>query len=176
MKRVIAKSLLAATVMALTVGVASAETVTLRGHFIAEGSATSHPKGRVTARLDTVTHKLRYWISYSGLTGPVTMAHFHGPADVGVSAGVLVPITDKFPVATHGKIKGQVMTISDQAQTALLADQSYVNLHTKAYPSGEARAQLYVSHPHAHPAKTSITQMHHDSGTQQNPPPATGGK
>ncbi len=29
---------------------------------------------------------------YSGLTGPATAAHFHGPAPVGKNAGVMIPI------------------------------------------------------------------------------------
>lgn len=41
---------------------------------------------------DAATKKLSWKVSYSGLSGPATAAHFHGPAEVGKNAGVAVPI------------------------------------------------------------------------------------
>src|ERR1700760_4828296 len=52
----------------------------------------SNASGDVLARLDTSTKKLNYTITYMGLSGPATAAHFHGPADAGANAGVAVPI------------------------------------------------------------------------------------
>ncbi len=48
--------------------------------------------GDVLATLDTSTKKLNYTMTYYGLTGPATAAHFHGPAAPGANAGVVVPI------------------------------------------------------------------------------------
>ncbi len=36
--------------------------------------------GKLDASFDTATHTLVWTVSYSGLTGPATAAHFHGPA------------------------------------------------------------------------------------------------
>ena len=49
--------------------------------------------GEVTATFDPATKRLSWKGSYSNLTGPVTAAHFHGPAKPGENAGVLVPVT-----------------------------------------------------------------------------------
>src|SRR5262249_36198250 len=49
--------------------------------------------GTVTASYDTASKKLTWKGNYSGLSGPATMAHFHGPAEPGKNAGVAVPIT-----------------------------------------------------------------------------------
>ena len=37
--------------------------------------------GTLTATYDTASKKLTWKGNYSGLTGPATMAHFHGPAE-----------------------------------------------------------------------------------------------
>lgn len=41
---------------------------------------------------DPATKKLSWKVTYSGLSGPATAAHFHGPADVGKNGGVAVAI------------------------------------------------------------------------------------
>ena len=129
----------AATLLMACGGVASAQTVMLTGQFAAEGAATTQATGDVAATLDTVTHKLSYTIHYAGLSGPVTVAHFHGPAKPGVSAGVLQPIAGPFQSGMTA-----TGTVSADTQKALLANLTYVNLHTTAYPKGEARAQMIV--------------------------------
>lgn len=116
-----------------------AKSVTLTGQFAAEGAATTHPTGNVTATLDTDTHQLNYTIDYDGLSGPVVNAHFHGPAKPGVNAGILQPIKGPY----HSGMS-QTVTVSAKTEKALLDNLTYVNLHTKAYPKGEARAQMIV--------------------------------
>ena len=49
---------------------------------------TAAGTGTVTATYDTATKKFTWKGSYSGLTGPATAAHFHGPAAAGKNAGV----------------------------------------------------------------------------------------
>ena len=41
---------------------------------------------------DPASKKLSWKVTYSGLSGPATAAHFHGPAEAGKNAGVAVPI------------------------------------------------------------------------------------
>ena len=43
--------------------------------------------GSLTATYDTNTKALNWTATYSGLSGPAIMSHFHGPADPSVNAG-----------------------------------------------------------------------------------------
>jgi len=93
--------------------------------------------GTADATYDPATHKLTYTITFSGLSGPATMAHFHGPAKPGANAGVV----DKLGMNPVSPIKGSVKLTDQQAQQ--LADGLwYANIHTAANPKGELRGQL----------------------------------
>ena len=120
--------------------VAIAKDVALSGNFAGEHGATNQPAGQVDATLNTVTHKLKYTIEYTGLSGPVTAAHFHGPAKPGVDAGVMTKIPGPYESGMS-----HTVTIDAKTQKAMLDGMTYVNLHTKAHPKGEARAQMTVS-------------------------------
>jgi hypothetical protein len=65
------------------------------------------------------------------------MAHFHGPAPVGVNAGVIVPV--KGSVASP--IRGEA-TLTPEQSADLLAGKWYFNVHTAANPGGEIRGQV----------------------------------
>ncbi len=119
---------------------AAAKTVTLGGDFVTEHGATNQASGHVKATLDTVTHKLKYTIEYKDFTGPITIAHFHGPAAAGVDAGVMKAIPGPYQSGMSNAV-----TIDAATQSAMLDGLTYVNLHTKQYPKGEARAQMKVS-------------------------------
>ena len=121
---------------------AAAKDVALSGDFAGEHGATNQPSGHVAATLDTVTHQLKYTIDYKGLSGPVTIAHFHGPAKPGVDAGVM-----KLIPGPYASGMSNTVTIDAETQSAMLGGMTYVNLHTKAHPKGEARAQMTVTGP-----------------------------
>ena len=53
---------------------------------------TSAGKGTADIDYDAATKKLSWKVTYSGLTGPATMAHFHGPAEAGKNAAVAIAI------------------------------------------------------------------------------------
>ncbi|PNA11302.1 CHRD domain-containing protein, partial [Pseudomonas sp. MPR-R1B] len=74
--------------------------------------------------------------TYSGLTGPVTAAHFHGPAKAGENAGVMVPVT-----AASSPFSGTA-TLDDAKAAGLEAGNLYFNIHTAANPKGEIRGQV----------------------------------
>ncbi len=94
--------------------------------------------GVVDATYDTTTKVFNYNITYSGMTGPATAAHFHGPGAVGENAGVVVPMKDpKSPI--HG-----TTTITSQQASELQAGKWYFNVHTAAHPQGEIRGQLIM--------------------------------
>jgi len=97
---------------------------------------TTAGTGEVTATYDTDSKKLTWKGSYSGLTGPATAAHFHGPAPVGKNAGVMVPIS---PAASP--LDGSA-TLTDAQAKALMDGDMYVNVHTAANKAGEIRGQL----------------------------------
>jgi hypothetical protein len=92
--------------------------------------------GSVTATFDTDSKKLSWKGSYSGLTGPATAAHFHGPASAGKNAGVMVPINP------HGPSFDGSATLADAQAKALMDGDIYVNIHTAANKDGEIRGQL----------------------------------
>ena len=92
--------------------------------------------GTLTATYDTTTKKLTYSVSYTGLTGPATAAHFHGPAAAGANAGVAVPVKD-----AASPIKADA-TLTDAQAADLQAGKWYFNVHTEKNKGGEIRGQL----------------------------------
>ena len=86
---------------------------------------------------DAASKKLTRKLPYSGLTGPATAAHFHGPAEPGKNAGVAVAI----PNATSSPAEGSA-TLTDAQAADLAAGKYYVNVHTAANPGGEIRGQV----------------------------------
>ena len=78
---------------------------------------TTDPAGNtVTATYDPATKVLTWEGSFSGLTGPATAAHFHGPAEAGKNAGVAIPI----PGAANSPAEGSA-TLTDAQAADLLA-------------------------------------------------------
>jgi hypothetical protein len=86
---------------------------------------------------DAATRKLSWKLTYSGLSGPATAAHFHGPAEPGKNAGVAVAI----PNATETPAEGSAI-LTDAQAADLMAGNYYVNVHTAANPGGEIRGQV----------------------------------
>jgi hypothetical protein len=97
---------------------------------------TTAGKGSADIDFDPATKKLSWKLTYSGLTGPATMAHFHGPAEPGKNAGVAVPITP----ASSGSEGSATLTAAQAAD--LMAGKYYVNVHTEANKGGEIRGQV----------------------------------
>jgi hypothetical protein len=92
--------------------------------------------GELTAKLDTATKSFSWKLTYSGLSGPATMAHFHGPAAAGANAGVALPIKPADSGSTG------TATLTDAQVADLEAGKWYVNVHTGANPGGEIRGQV----------------------------------
>ena len=86
---------------------------------------------------DPASKKLSWKVTYSGLSGPATAAHFHGPAEAGKNSGVAVAI----PNAATSPIEGSA-TLTDAQAADLMAGNYYVNIHTAANPAGEIRGQV----------------------------------
>ncbi|MDP2330860.1 MAG: CHRD domain-containing protein [Reyranella sp.] len=92
--------------------------------------------GELTSTYDTATKKFTWTVTYSGLSGPPTAAHFHGPAAAGANAGVVVP--QKGELASP--MKGEA-TLTDAQAADLQAGKWYFNIHTEANKGGEIRGQ-----------------------------------
>ena len=101
---------------------------------------SSPATGTVEAKFDSATGTLTWTATYSGLTGPATAAHFHGPAPTGKAAGVMVPVSGPL----DSPIKGSAKLTPEQAK-ALAEGQVYFNIHTAANKSGEIRGQMIMS-------------------------------
>lgn len=96
--------------------------------------------GMVDAMLDPATHVLTFTVTYENLTGPATMAHFHGPAAPGANAGVEIPI----PGSVASPIKGTA-TLTPELEKQLADGKLYVNVHTDANKGGEIRGQVLAA-------------------------------
>src|SRR6478672_13122584 len=88
---------------------------------------TTAGKGTADVDFDPATKKLSWKLTYSGLTGPATAAHFHGPAEAGKNAGVAVAI----PGATSSPAEGSA-TLTDAQAADLTGGKLYINVHTAA--------------------------------------------
>jgi hypothetical protein len=100
-------------------------------------ATTSSATGTADLDYDAASKKLSWTVTYSGLSGPATAAHFHGPAEAGKNAGVAVPI----PNAAASPVKGEA-TLTDAQAADLLGGKYYINIHTAANPGGEIRGQV----------------------------------
>lgn len=102
---------------------------------------TTTGSGSATVTLDG--DKITWNVTFSGLSGPATAAHIHGPAPAGKNAGVIVWLS------TKGKPASSPLTGSATLTAAQAADlkngQCYVNVHTAKNPGGEIRGQLMKS-------------------------------
>jgi len=130
-------------VSALTVVSMAAHAATINLKADLKSSAEVPPKdsagtGTLTATLDTETNELKYHVEFSGLTGAVVAAHFHGPAAEGANGKPQVPIKGS-PIASP--IDGKATLTPEQAKD-LTEGKWYFNLHTAANPGGEVRGQI----------------------------------
>jgi hypothetical protein len=97
---------------------------------------TSAGTGTANVTWNSDTKELSWTIEFSGLSGPATAAHFHGPADPGANAGPVVPIDD-----LESPLEGKA-TLTDEQAADLAAGKWYINVHTAASPDGEIRGQV----------------------------------
>ena len=120
---------------------ASAETLTFKTALKSSDEVPpndSTGSGALEATLDTATKVLKYDITYSGLTGPATAAHFHGPAVAGKNAPPVIAIpSEKLASPIHGQA-----TLTAAQEKDLRDGNWYFNVHTAKHPGGEIRGQL----------------------------------
>ena len=138
-----ASSILAASALALVLSVAPAFAEVINFSVELSGAAEVPPNdsagtGTLEATLDTDSKILKYTVTYEGLTGPVTGAHFHGPADATANAPPVVPVPEDMLASP---IEGEA-TLTDDQIAEIQNHMWYFNIHTAQYPDGELRGQL----------------------------------
>jgi hypothetical protein len=129
-------------VMALSAGLlastsAFAEMMTFKATL---DGASQSPKvdtkatGTADVKVDTTAKTITWKIIGKDLTGPVTAAHFHGPAAAGANAAPEIDISKSVDAGTS--------PITDAQLADLEAGKLYLNLHTAKFPDGEIRGQV----------------------------------
>ncbi len=123
----------------LSIAAANADSVAYRASL--KGSQEVPPNttsgtGTADVSFDTATKTLTWKVTYSGLTGPATMAHIHGPAAPGQNAPVVIAFKNP-----NSPIEGS-QVITDAQAADLAAGKLYINVHTAENKGGEIRGQL----------------------------------
>lgn len=120
--------------------------------------------GAGSAAFTLTPQGLVYDLTVTGLTGPITAAHFHRAA-----AGSNGPVVRDILASFTGNTAFGVWTPQDSSPLTptlicdILAGNIYVNVHTAAHPGGEARGQLALS-----AGRTSLTATLR--GNEEEPP------
>ncbi|MBK8984023.1 MAG: CHRD domain-containing protein [Ignavibacteria bacterium] len=119
--------------------------------------------GTLTGTYDDVTNTLVFSVSFSGLTGNTTASHFHGPAAVGVNAGVRIGLTG-FPTGVTSGAYSNTFVLTAANELELLGDIWYLNIHSSSFGGGEIRGQVYAT-PNAILELTALIEGFYDSGS-----------
>jgi hypothetical protein len=133
----------ALTTVLLTGGASFAETMSVKADLQASSEVpptTSKGTGALTGTYDTSTKVLTWSVTYSGLTGPASAAHFHAPAEKGKNSGVEIPIKGELASPITG-----TATLTDEQAKNLTTGMTYFNIHTAANKGGEVRGQVSAS-------------------------------
>ncbi|MFG0330737.1 MAG: PQQ-dependent sugar dehydrogenase [Phycisphaerales bacterium] len=99
---------------------------------------TTPATGTGTATLDTDTNLFSWNVSFSGLNGSQTAAHFHAPAPVCVSAGVSIGLPLGSPIVGSA-------TVTEAQEQQILQGLWYLNVHSDLHPAGEIRGQVELA-------------------------------
>ena len=109
---------------------------------------TSLGTGFAMITLENDNNTLDVTVSFSGLTGPATMAHIHCCTAPGTNTGVVLPFTN-FPAANQGSYTQSFLLSSNLSGITAAAflsgvqgGMAYVNIHTAQFPGGEIRGFL----------------------------------
>lgn len=110
--------------------------------------------GSAMMTFDPSGNELSWFIEFSGLSGPATAAHFHGPAAAGANAGIQVNIGETSGLVSP--MNGSAVLTSEQV-SSLLDGQLYINIHTEANTGGEIRGQVSCTEEESPPSEESET-------------------
>jgi glucose/arabinose dehydrogenase len=116
-------------------------TVQMAGFFELPNPVESPGEG--SGLLTLVDNRLTFDMTYGGLPENAVAAHFHGPANIHESAGVMIDLEphNGQGFGRSGTFSGAVELTPDQ-YLALISGRTYVNVHTPSNPAGEIRGQV----------------------------------
>jgi len=140
MTRFVPAFVLAIAAAALVVADASAEIISFKAELSGANEVPAvegDGKGTLTATYDTDTKTLTYKAEYTGMSGPVTAAHFHGPSDNAHNAPVLIPVSGGLASPMQGSA-----VLTDAQAADLMGGRLYFNVHTAKLRPGEIRGQV----------------------------------
>ena len=122
--------------VALSANAAHAEVIKYTVQLNAANEVTpsnSAGTGAGEVSYDTETRTLTWNITYSGLSGPATEAHFHGPAGPGINGKPVVLLSGDLASPLNGSaVLPFVITAWNDW---------YFDIHTEKFPRGEIRGQ-----------------------------------
>jgi len=137
----IALALSLTALLVISVATASAQPaftarIALTGAAEAPGPGDPDATGQAKILLVPANGLVCWQLSWADIDGTVTAAHIHGPAAVGVPAGVLVPLS-------VDPAKGCIRADAELVAT-IAGDPTnyYVNIHSTVFPAGAVRGQL----------------------------------
>lgn len=114
-----------------------------------EGSATTPGSGFATLLLSGDEAKAELKASYSNLTTPEVAKHIHGPAGPTQNADILFDIdTAPYDEATQTytwDIGPVGANSAAQVVAAIKSGNTYINIHSSRFPSGEIRGQFLLA-------------------------------
>ncbi len=144
-RRTIITSTAAAGILALVAGAPQAAQAAAMSFSVPLSGAQQVPPvktaghGNAHLTFNPANDMLTWDVTYAAMSSPVTMAHIHTGA-AGKNGGVDIWLTKKgHPVMSP--IKGSAKLTAAQVKL-MMADDLYINVHTKKHPAGEIRGQI----------------------------------
>ena len=153
--------------------VAGVSVVSAQIHFTAQinGSqevppVTTTATGTGSFTLSSDLTSLKWTVTYQGLSGTLSAAHFH-TSPTGINGPVVKPIAGSGGAASATLSGTWTSTDASAPLTqalveSLLTGRIYINFHTTANPGGEVRGQLIL--------ETGLHFTANLTGSQENPP------
>lgn len=118
---------------------------TLSGIF--ENPPNASPAtGNITGTYDDVTKTISFNLTFSGMTGTTTAAHFHAPAGLTSNSPVRIGFVG-FPTGVTSGSYSNSYVLTAQQEGWLMTDSMYVNVHSNVLPGGEIRHQMFLDNP-----------------------------
>ncbi len=118
---------------------------TLSGIFENPPNAST-ATGNITGTYDDVTKTISFNLTFSGITGTTTAAHFHAPAGLTANSPVRIGFVG-FPTGVTNGAYANSYILTAQQESWLMTDSMYVNVHSNVFPGGEIRHQMYLDNP-----------------------------
>jgi uncharacterized protein (DUF1800 family) len=111
--------------------------------LLPQSGATTEASGSATLRLSADDTFATVTFTFSNLTGPVTGMHVHGPnGQILFDIDAATPQPDGSYIWVFAPVAG--FTVADIVNF-ITSGQTYLNIHTAAYPSGEIKGYFNLS-------------------------------